>query len=147
MYLGMEIQLKFSNSSEIRLEKDKLLFPKALEFRIQKSLQTWFKNQAQRLITQQVEYFARQMRTNYTELTFSDTKSQWGRCTHDNRLQFSWRLIMTPITTINYVVVHELAHTLERNHSKTFWSIVRRYCPSYNRQRNWLKEHGNSLIV
>ncbi len=75
------------------------------------------------------------------------TKSQWGSCTHDNKLQFSWRLIMTPITVLNYVVIHELAHTTQKNHSRAFWDVVRRHCPSYNRQRKWLKEHGNSLVV
>jgi predicted metal-dependent hydrolase len=147
LFLGMELAFEYYDGVETVVKDGKLLFPKGLEFRAQKQLTAWYKKQAREIITTQVEYFAKQMGTSYTSLTFSDTKSQWGSCTHDNKLQFSWRLIMTPITVVNYVVIHELAHTTQKNHLKAFWDVVRRHCPSYNRQRKWLKEHGNTLVV
>lgn len=147
LFLGIEHQLKMGNYTDISFKDSKLLFPQVLQFRVQKQLISWYKKQAKSIITRQVEYYSRQMKTSYGSITFSDTKSQWGSCTHENNLQFSWRLIMTPILVVNYVVVHELAHTMEKNHSKDFWRIVRSYCPSYNRQRKWLRENGNNLIV
>lgn len=147
-FLGMQLQMETGNYKDIAVQKDKLLFPEFLLFRAQKQLISWYKKQAKEIITRQVDLYAAKMQTSYTGLiTFSDTKSQWGRCSHDDRLQFSWRLIMAPLLTLNYVVIHELAHTFEKNHSRAFWQIVRRYCPSYNRQRKWLKENAHLLTV
>jgi predicted metal-dependent hydrolase len=147
LFLGMKLELEYAEVTDVVVKDGKLLFPKGLEFRAQKQILAWYKIQARQIISQQVEDFSAQMKASYTSLTFSDTKSQWGSCTHDNKLQFSWRLVMTPITVLNYVVIHELAHTTEKNHSRKFWELVNKYCPSYNRQRKWLKEHGNTLVV
>lgn len=146
LYLGMQLNVVFGNFEEIRVEKESLLFPVAMRFKAKQFLENWYKKQARSLIIMQLNYYASQMNASYTgNVTFSDTSSQWGRCTYDNRLQFNWRLIMAPILVINYVVVHELAHTFEKNHSRMFWNTVKIYCPSYLRQRRWLKENGYLL--
>lgn len=147
LFLGLERQLDIGNYPEVALQDNKIVFPQALLFRAKKQLIAWYKKQAKIIITQQVEQYAKQMKTSYGSITFSDTRSQWGSCTHENNLQFSWRLIMAPILVINYVVVHELAHTFEKNHSREFWHIVNAYCPSYKRQRKWLSEHGKELVI
>ncbi len=145
LYLGKEYTLELGNYSGIQLRENALLFPDFLQFRAKKELTNWYIQQARKVITEQVDWYAKQMKTSYTDLTFSDTSSQWGRCTHDNRLQFSWRLVMAPLLVINYVVVHELAHTIQKNHSAAFWSKVRFYNPSYRQQIKWLKENHNLL--
>ena len=133
--------------SRIEIAEGKLFYPQAIKFRIKKEIEQWYIAQAKEIITREVKRYAKEMNTTYTDLTFSDTKSQWGRCTHDNRLQFSWRLVMTPLLVLRYVVVHELAHTFEKNHSYLFWSKVRSVNPSYKQQIKWLKENGNTLVV
>jgi len=147
LYLGDTYMLALADVSEIKLKNNTLLFPKPLKFRIKKEIQSWYIRQAKEVITRETKKHAEEMDTSFQGITFSDTKSQWGRCTHDNRLQFSWRLIMTPLLVLRYVVVHELAHTKEKNHSMLFWSKVRSVNPSYRQQIKWLKEHGNSLII
>jgi predicted metal-dependent hydrolase len=129
------------------MQGDMILFPKAAVFRVQKELTAWYIRQAREIISQQVEFYAKRMNASYTDLTFSDTKSQWGRCTHENKLQFSWRLVMAPLLVINYVVVHELVHTIEKNHSRSFWSKVRFHNPSYRQQIKWLAANGHALKV
>lgn len=146
LYLGKSYRLKIGSYKEIEFKNGNLLFPNFLLFRIKKELDAWYINQAKKFITEQLNYYAEEMKTEYRGLTFSDTHSKWGSCTHDNRLQFSWRLIMAPILVINYVIIHELAHTFEKNHSRAFWSKVRLYNPSYKQQIKWLKSNGNSLI-
>lgn len=146
-YLGNAYSLDIGDYTSISIKEDKLLFPKALLFRAKKELEYWYIRQAKEIITSQVQRYAEEMKTSYIAITFSDTKSQWGRCTHDNRLQFSWRLVMAPLLVLNYVVVHELAHTKEKNHSYLFWSIVRGVTPSYKQQIKWLKTHGTTLVV
>lgn len=147
LFLGKSLTLTPGNYSAITVKDDNLLFPQALLFRKEKELTNWYLRQAKRIIKLQTDRYTQEMRTSYKELTYSDTRSQWGRCTHDNRLQFSWRLVMAPILVLNYVIVHELAHTKEKNHTRAFWSIVRGFNPSYRQQVKWLKDHGASLKI
>lgn len=147
LYLGKTYKLKVGSYKEISLKDNYLLFPNFLLFRAQKELTNWYMKQSKEVINQQLEFYATQMRTSYKSVMFSDTRSKWGSCTHDNRLQFSWRLIFAPILALNYVVVHELAHTIEKNHSRSFWSKVRLYNPSYKQQIKWFKQHGDKLFL
>ncbi len=147
LFLGQEVKLQVGDFKEISVSNGSLFFPIGLLFRIQKEIENFYIREARQLITSQTEKFAKEMGTSFREITFSDTRSQWGRCTVDNRLQFSWRLIMAPLLTLNYVVIHELAHTAEKNHSRAFWSTVRKYTPSYKQQIKWLHDNGTRLII
>lgn len=146
-YLGEEILLEIGDFSQIHVRFGKLYFPRILKFRIKKELTNFYIRRAREIITSEVNNFSKKMKTSYNDIAFSDTKSQWGRCTHDNRLQFSWKLVMAPPLTLRYVVIHELAHTIEKNHSRAFWSIVRLHSPSYRQQIKWLKDHGRLLDI
>ncbi len=145
LFLGKVLQFTVGNYTSVSVKENKLLFPQALLFRREKEITSWYLTQARQIITKQTEKFAEEMGADFKEITFSDTKSQWGRCTRDNRLQFSWRLVMAPILVLNYVVIHELAHTTEKNHSRAFWAKVRQFTPSYRQQLKWLKENGSTL--
>lgn len=146
MFLGNEYTLTFGDYKELKIYEDKFLFPKALLFRAEKEIETWYLKQARANISALVNEYALLMNTSFAELRFSDTSSKWGSCTHDNRLQFNWRLIMAPLIVVRYVVIHELAHTTEKNHSRAFWGIVSKMNPSYKAQIRWLKTHGNKLV-
>ncbi len=147
MYLGNIVVLTFGDYKEITVQDGLLLFPKFLTFRIKKELSDWYIKKGKEIITRRLTWYANDMGISYTGLTFSDTKSRWGSCSHDNQLQFNWRLIMAPLLTINYVVVHELVHTIEKNHSSRFWNKVGFYNPSYKQQRAWLKEYNDILVL
>ena len=110
LFLGLKIKLQIGDYKEISVKNGKLFFPNFLQFRIQKQLTSWYIKQAKEIIAQQVDYYSKEMNTSYSGLTFSDTTSQWGSCSPDNHLQFSWRLIMTPSLTLNYVVEIGRAH-------------------------------------
>lgn len=148
MYQGDEYPLTLVTSPHIEIKDGKLLFPLALVSRGKETLDKWYIKQAKAVIREQVEYYAKRMGTTYNGITsFTDTKSKWGSCTHDNRLQFNWRLILAPPIVLRYVIIHELVHTTEKNHSVIFWNKVRAQNPSYKAQIKWLKEHGNGLMV
>jgi predicted metal-dependent hydrolase len=87
------------------------------------------------------------MNATHSGLMFSDTKSKWGTCMHDNRLQFNWRLVMAPRMVLDYVVIHELAHTKEKNHGRNFWAKVRAFTPAYRQHRKWLTDNAHLLTV
>jgi predicted metal-dependent hydrolase len=74
-----------------------------------------------------------------------DNRYRWGSCTANNNVTFNWRLVKAPVSVIDYVVVHELAHLIEANHTPRFWNIVRAQIPNMGKKKEWLKEHGQLL--
>ena len=147
MYLGEEYVLELGNYVHIEISDNKLLFPLGLAQQGKAALEKWYIKQAKNIIKNQVEHYAKALGTSYESISFSDTRSKWGSCTHDNRLQFNWRLIMAPLLVVRYVVIHELVHTTNKNHSHVFWNKVRLLNPSYKQQIKWLKLHGNKLHI
>lgn len=146
-YLGKPYTLTFANVSVITLSENRLLYPRAIVFRIQTELGNWYIKEAKRVITACLQEQSKRMNATYASVRFSDTSSKWGSCGPDNKLQFNWRLVMAPMLVIRYVVVHELAHTKEKNHGTAFWKLVASVTPSYKQQRKWLKEQGDMLVV
>lgn len=145
LFLGIPHVLTFHTGIEIAARDGKLFFPKALQFRIQKELEEWFVKKAKEIIVERVEIHAQRMHAQYKDIFFSDTSSKWGTCFADNTLQFNWRLIMTPLLVIDYVVIHELTHTAEKHHQSSFWRRVGLFTPAYRQHRKWLSENGHLL--
>lgn len=105
----------------------------------------WYKAQARVFITQRVEYYAHKYSLNVHAIRITSARTRWGSCSRLNSLSFTWRLIMAPVEIIDYIVLHELAHILEKNHSRAFWSNVARMQPDYKWRRAWLKANGRLL--
>lgn len=82
----------------------------------------------------------------YNRISIRAQKSRWGSCSKDGNLNFNCLLMMAPYEVQRYVVVHELCHRLEMNHSDRFWAEVERVIPGYRDDRKWLKENGGRLI-
>ncbi|MBQ6353891.1 MAG: M48 family metallopeptidase [Lachnospiraceae bacterium] len=101
-----------------------------------------YKKRAQGIISRRVAHYAGIMDVDYNRITIRDQKSRWGSCSEGKNLNFSWRLILMPIEVMDYVVVHELAHLKQMNHSQAFWEEVEKILPNYKEQRKWLKENG-----
>lgn len=78
-------------------------------------------------------------------ITLRDTRSRWGSCSAQGRLNFSWRLILAPPLVLDYLAAHEVAHLAELNHSDRFWRLTYRLCPATDQAEAWLKRHGSSL--
>jgi predicted metal-dependent hydrolase len=146
LYLGKEYTLHIGNYKEITFTST-LNFPKFLLFRIKKELEIWYMKAAREFIMQRLEHHATLMNTTYKDVFFSDTKSKWGTCGPDNTLQFNWRLIMAPPPVIDYVVIHELAHTKEKNHGTRFWKEVQKNTPAYRQHRKWLTTNAHHLVL
>ena len=145
LFLGTPHVLTFCNGIEILAKNGQLLFPKALVFRIKKELESWLVNQAKEIIGRRVVEHSKRMRATYKDIFFSDTSSKWGTCFADNTLQFNWRLIMTPLLVIDYVVIHELTHTTEKHHQESFWRRVNLFVPAYRQHRKWLTQNMHLL--
>ena len=83
----------------------------------------------------------------YRRLTIRDQVSRWGSCSSNGSLSFNWRLVLAPHDVLDYVVVHEVCHLAELNHSPAFWKLVERRRPNYRDSKRWLDEHGWEILA
>ena len=93
------------------------------------------------VLEHRVSYYASLMKVDYGRITIRNQKTRWGSCSSAGNLNFNWRLALLSEELLDYVVVHELAHRLEMNHSAAFWKIVARILPDYKERRKILKEY------
>lgn len=138
---------------QIRLENELIIItvPEQTESRTveinmtRKLMVSWLQKLARRDFTQRLQTWAEQMNVTYRGFRLKDQKTRWGSCSSLGNINLNWRLIQAPAWVIDYVVVHELAHLEELNHSKAFWSIVSKHCPKYREAKIWLKANGQAL--
>jgi len=83
----------------------------------------------------------------YERIQVRDQRTRWGSCSTRGTLSFNWRLVLAPLDVLDYVVVHELCHLREPNHSRRFWSLVESRRPAWREQRAWLRDHGPELLA
>ena len=103
--------------------------------------------EALKVIPERVEYFARVIGVTYGKITIRNQKTRWGSCSSKGNLNFNCLLMLAPPEVLDYVVVHELCHRKQMNHSKAFWSEVEKVLPDYKEARKWLKEEGSQMIT
>lgn len=104
-------------------------------------------NQALEVIPKRVAYFAEIVGVTYGRITIRNQKSKWGSCSSKGNLNFNCLLMLMPTEVQDYIVVHELCHRKEMNHSPKFWAEVRKVLPDYEKQKSWLKEHGDEIMM
>ncbi len=97
-------------------------------------------------VPKRVSHYAKQIGVTYGKITIRNQKTRWGSCSSKGNLNFNCLLMLTPPEVIDYVVVHELCHRKEMNHSKAFWAEVEKVLPDYKEQVKWLKENGGGII-
>lgn len=113
--------------------------------RARRVLESWFRRQAMELVNGFVTKVNERYRFKVGRVFIRDQRSKWGACSSQGNLSFNWRLVMAPLDVLRYVVVHELCHLAEFNHTKNFWELVAREAPDYARHREWLKTRGPLL--
>jgi predicted metal-dependent hydrolase len=109
------------------------------------ALERWYRAEAARLINEKVAGLSSQMGTHCKRIVIRGQKTRWGSCSHKKNLSFNWKLIMAPEPVIEYVVIHELAHLKEMNHSKRFWELVAQHCQRWREYKKWLRQHEANL--
>lgn len=108
-------------------------------------LEGWYQQQAGRLLGQRVDELSRKLGLSFNRCTVRSARTRWGSCSQKGSVSLNWKLIMAPQPVIDYVVIHELLHLREMNHSKRFWRLVAERCPDWREHKAWLKEHQMEL--
>ena len=146
LYLGKSYRLQIEDSDERRVEMDgKFLVCGPKNTNLKREFRSWFVEQAKQIVPDRAGLYAGRMGVRYEAVKILDMKYRWGSCTPARNLTFNWRLIKAPMHVVDYVVVHELAHLLEHNHSKLFWQHVKTQTPNFEASKMWLKTQGQCL--
>ncbi len=98
------------------------------------------------IIPDKVRFYAEKIGVDYGRVTIRNQKTRWGSCSAKGNLNFNCLLMLAPEDVLDYVVIHELCHRKEMNHSPRFWSEVAKIMPDYKNSKIWLKENGNDII-
>ena len=112
---------------------------------IHSSLKKWYKKKFREVAIPRLTYFADQYNLSVNQVRIKEQKTLWGSCSSRNNINLNYLLIMAPMNVIDYVIIHELAHTIHRNHSSHFWKTVESMMPNFKEAKTWLKDYGYKL--
>lgn len=151
MFQGNKLTLVFLPTTR-RKQKVKLAGTRLLctmfstqQQKLKKVLEQWYREQAARYIENRTTFLAAGITRKPYRIRIAGQKTQWGSCSAAGVLSFNWKLMMAPKYILDYIIVHELAHLEEMNHSQRFWQVVRAHSRTVDRAKLWLKKHGARL--
>lgn len=148
LYLGKHYKLYVTEKlGEGILFDNKFFIGKTTQEEANKLFRQWYIKSATEILVPKVKAIAKQLGVSYNNIHVLDLKYRWGSCTPKNNIHFNWRIIKAPMTVIEYIIVHELTHLLEANHTPEFWNRVAVQLPNYDKAKLWLKENGHELEV
>jgi predicted metal-dependent hydrolase len=148
LYLGDLYRLRVVTDAEVPFVFQKeFVLAREHQSEARRLLLNWYKEEARRKIPERVRWYALRFGMEVGPINITDAKKRWGSCGKDAGLNFSWRLILAPLQVLDYVVIHELAHTIERNHAPSFWKKVATMCPTYRSSVEWLKKNEHLLQI
>lgn len=152
-YLGRPYNLKIVENSITK--KPKVIFEEkrmVLEIpgiadrdNIKSFLKGWYISKARELLEQRISLYSPAVEVSPKRVAIRGQKTRWGSCSTKGNINLNWKLIMSPLKVIDYVVIHELCHMREMNHSEKFWKNVQSIMPDYKVYKKWLKDNGYTL--
>lgn len=142
LYLGNEYRLHIAEDmfGKLLFEDQFILSARYLP-KARRLFECWYREEAFSVFTDRCRFYAKPMGVDYKRLKLTNAKHRWGSCHPKGTLCFNWRLVMAPLKILDYVVVHELAHLIELNHSSRFWAVVEKALPNQRDAKKWLKEN------
>jgi len=147
-YLGRVLKLNVRPSlfAEVRRDRDSLRVDAPLDADVGALVRAWLRDRAGRLLAWRLARIARRLGRAPNRFALSDAQTQWGSCTRRGHVRLNWRLVQAPLTLIDYVAAHELAHLVHLDHSPRFWAQVAVLCPDALARRAELRRMGTLLF-
>lgn len=148
-YLGQQYPLRLTSALRpaLAFTGGEFCLAASAQLRAAALFQRWYRAQAQAELRQRVEALALPHGLQYSKVRISSARTHWGSCSAKGTLSFTWRLLQAPPEIIEYVIIHELCHLREHNHSAQFWALVGTRLPDFAVRRKWLKENGARLGI
>ncbi len=156
MYIGKNYRLKIENTEnkniELKLYKGRFCLEidkniDSIEDRIKRVVNNWYMEKSKEKILERVKFYSEKIRVNPQKISIKNLTKSWGICSKNGNITFNWKIVMAPLSVIDYVVIHELCHLKYHNHSKEFWNLVSIYMSDYKNKKEWLKLNGTSLKI
>jgi len=147
LYLGSLYPIKIDHNSFDQISFNGQIFTMNDESSetISLILKSWYKKRFMEVALPRLNYFSDKYNLKVNQVRVKEQKTLWGSCSSKNNINLNYLLIMAPIKVIDYVIVHELVHTVHKNHSVKFWQEVETIMPRYKEARYWLKDNGYKL--
>lgn len=147
LYLGQAYPLELVNDTRpvLTLSGERFRLAKTALPRAKEAFTAWYRLQAHQVLEERSHQLAARFKLRFERVHISSARTRWGSCSSNGTLSFTYRLVMAPLPVIDYVVIHELAHLVEKNHSRRFWERVATMMPDYAQKVKWLKENGHQL--
>ena len=147
-FLGRNFTLLTMPSKENKvLLKNNIILIHFTELRrAKKNLVEWLKLEAKKYLVARVQFISLKIKISFKSLNLKSYRAMWGSCNSRSEIYLNWKLVMLPKKVIDYVIVHELSHIIEPNHSKSFWSLVKKHDNEYVENKNWLKKNGIEIV-
>lgn len=105
----------------------------------------WYKSIAKKHLEKRTIELSEKLGFRFNKIYIRNQRTKWGNCSHEGNISYNWRLIKAPLFVIDYLIVHELVHTIIMNHSTKYWTLLKSYYPDYRDAVDWLDKYGNSL--
>ncbi len=146
MIKGEKIKITFRkhNLSEVYL-KDKQLVVMSNKNNFSKLVKQWLDQQIMAQSKYLINNISQKLNINIKEVKLSNSFNYWGSCNTNGVIHLNWRLIFAPTKVLHYIIVHEICHLIEFNHTQIFWKLVKKFCPDYKEQVKWLKKNDTYL--
>lgn len=143
--LGKNFPLHLSSRLTL-FDGERFIIPRSSDpDELKSALTSLYKAIALKYLTSRTATLAGECGFSYNKLRITSATTRWGSCNSQKTIAYSWKLIMCPKPLIDYVIIHELSHLLELNHSPEFWKIVQKFCPDYKERRSMLKKFARTL--
>ena len=153
-YLGGEIVLRLQPAARSHCVFDREarildvgVTPGLSEWQIRERVKLWFQDEARRLFGERLDLYAPRVGVRYKAYAISSAGTRWGSCTVEGNIRLNWKLVHYPLALLDYVVVHELAHLREMNHSPRFWAVVGEVFPDYDGAKAALRKRSIAMPV
>ncbi|MGC8820969.1 MAG: M48 family metallopeptidase [Fervidobacterium sp.] len=143
----ISIEIKSEMLKPIAFENDRFLINQRYIQYSNLLVKRWLKRYAENYLTKRTKELSFQTGLKFNKVLVKEVKTRWGSCSSKGTISLNWLLIMAPRKVIDYVIIHELAHTVHMNHSKKFWELVEKLFPEWKVCRYWLRKNGHTLNI
>lgn len=144
LYLGRKyiFEQKPEMKNYLKIDEQEMKIYSGVDLLNKRLQEHWLKQEARRVIEERMKIINKEGRFKFNKIFIRNQKTKWGNCSSNKNISFNWRLIKAPVEVMDYLIIHELVHLEEMNHSKAYWNKVGLLCPYYKEANKWLKKNG-----
>jgi len=143
---SFEVVLCEKDALRLDFDENRIFLPDLPVQELRPRLYQLYKDQGRQLLQDRLDFWAERMGVSYRTMRIGSAVKRWGSCSRDGNINLSWLLFFAPLEAVDYLLVHELSHRVEFNHSPRFWAVVQRYIPDYPQRKKLVNDTQQILL-